>query len=72
MYAPVTDRIFLGGCPFPHVVVETLEEATTAFEAGETILVPSEEIALSLLLYRGLDPDMAQLRVDWASARVKL
>ena len=65
---PITDRIFVGECPFDHVVVHTTEDAWTAYLQGRTILVPDFAMARLIMLRSGVTPEMADQRVTFSRA----
>lgn len=67
---PVTDWLYLNGCDLPHVRVITTHDALEAHEEGKNVVVPTIEIAHSVLLRSGLSKDMVRQRITWSAVRL--
>lgn len=61
----VTTRLFIGDCPFPHIVTDRADEAAWTIRQGETVSVPDENVAAETLVLLGMTRDdaIAQIRL---------
>lgn len=68
---PVTGNLYVHSSPFDHVSVATSEEATAAYWRGETVVVPTLEIARRVLLNIGLDETTIEQRIRFTRSRLR-
>lgn len=60
---PVTSRLFWQGCPFEHVYAATTEEALGQYLDGKTVVVPTLDIAFSVMTRVGIPMKTAYERI---------